>query len=60
MDAAASVYVRGSADRMPEAVAARVAALAGLAGDEEATVVLARGGDEHGIAAFHNTVVATR
>jgi hypothetical protein len=33
---------------MPEAVAARVAALAGLAGDDEATVVLVRGGDEHG------------
>ena len=59
-DAAASVYVSGSGDRMPEAVAARVAALAGLAGDDEATVVLVCGGDEHGITAFHNTVAATR
>ena len=33
---------------MPEAVAARVAALAGRAGDDEATVVLVRGGDDHG------------
>ena len=45
---------------MPGVVAARVAALAGLAGDDEATVVLERGGDEHGITAFRNPVVATR
>ena len=45
---------------MPEAVAAPVAALAGLPGDDEATVVLVRGSDEHGITALHNTVVATR
>jgi hypothetical protein len=40
-------------------VAARVAALAGLASDDEATVVVVRGGGEHGITGFHNTVVAT-
>ena len=48
MDAAASVLVRGGAERLPAAVAARGAALAGLAGDDEATVVVVRGGDEHG------------
>jgi hypothetical protein len=39
---------------------AAVAALAGLAGDDEATVVLVRDGDEYGMTAFHDTVVATR
>jgi hypothetical protein len=38
------------------------AASGGLAGDNEgtATVVLGRGGDEHRITAFHNTLEATR
>jgi hypothetical protein len=45
---------------MPEAVAARVAALAGLAGDDEATVVLVRAVMSTAITALHNTVVATR